>query len=146
MLMNCPLIWKSSLQTQIALSTMEAEYIALSQSMRELIAIRGLLGEIKKYTFEGKLEEPDVNTHSTVFLPPSKVFEDNSACLKHAMMPKLSPRTKHIGIPYHFFRTEVVKGNISVLPIDTNDQLADQFTKGLPHPKFVNLRKRLLGW
>ena len=114
--------------------------------MRELIAIRGLLHEIQKYTFEKEHIEPTVPTHSTVFLPPSKVFEDNSACLKHATMPKLSPRTKHIGIPYHFFRSEVIKGNISVLPIATDDQLADQFTKGLPHSKFEHLRKRLLGW
>ena len=71
MLMNFPLVLKSSLHTQIALNTMEEEYIALSQSMLELIAIFELLGDIKKYTFEGTLEDPDINTHSTVFLPPS---------------------------------------------------------------------------
>ena len=52
----------------------------------------------------------------------------------------------HIAIPYHFFRTEVVKGNVKVNPIDTNEQLADQFTKGLPFAKFEYLRKQLLGW
>ena len=43
MFMGCPLTWVSKLQTQIVLSTMEAEYIALSQSMRELIAIREIV-------------------------------------------------------------------------------------------------------
>ena len=44
--MDCPLHWVSKLQSQIALSTMEAEYIALSQSMRELIGFREILKEI----------------------------------------------------------------------------------------------------
>jgi hypothetical protein len=40
------ILWVSKMQTQIALSTMEAEYIALSQSMRDLIPIREILKEI----------------------------------------------------------------------------------------------------
>jgi hypothetical protein len=39
-LANCPLLWVSKLQTEIATSTMEAEYIALSQSMKDLIPLR----------------------------------------------------------------------------------------------------------
>jgi Reverse transcriptase (RNA-dependent DNA polymerase). len=50
-LMGCPLLWVSKLQTQIALSTMEAEYIALSTAMRELIAIREVLKEIRTFAF-----------------------------------------------------------------------------------------------
>jgi len=46
MFMGCPLTWVSKLQTQIALSTMESEYIALSQSMRELIGIHEVIKEI----------------------------------------------------------------------------------------------------
>ena len=48
MLGGCPLIFKSKLQTEIALSTLEAEYIALSQSMRELLPLRNLLQEVGK--------------------------------------------------------------------------------------------------
>jgi hypothetical protein len=43
---DVPIIWVSRMQTRIALSTMEAEYIALSQSMRDLIKIREILSEI----------------------------------------------------------------------------------------------------
>ena len=137
-LMDCPLIWVSKLQTQITLNTMEAEYLALSHSMRDLIAIRGLLSEIKRSTFDGELPDPSCSTHSTAFIHPSTVYEDNTSALKFASMPKLSPRTKHIAIPYHFFHIEVMKGNISVVPINMEDQLADQFTKGLPHIKFAH--------
>jgi len=44
-----PIYWKSKLQTEIALSTCEAEYIALSMSMRELIPFMTLTKEINKF-------------------------------------------------------------------------------------------------
>ena len=79
-------------------------------------------------------------------IPTSRVYEDNEACLKFATLPKLSPRTKHIAIPYHFFRDKVDKLEIAVKAIDTKNQLADQFTKGLPQDKFIHDRKCLMGW
>ena len=45
---NCPILWVSRLQTEIALSTAEAEYIALSQSLRDVISLITLLKEINK--------------------------------------------------------------------------------------------------
>ena len=152
--MGCPLLWQSKLQTQIALSTMEAEYIALSNSMRDLIAIRAILEEIV-----AKVKLPpmyhqgtNISAISKAFTPPktklptSIVYEDNEACLKFASMPKMSPRTKHIAIPYHFFRTKVKEMEIKVVSINTDNQLADQFTKGLTQEKFVTARKQLMGW
>ena len=44
-----PLVWKSKLQTETALSTMESKYIALSTSMRDLVSLKELLIEVKKY-------------------------------------------------------------------------------------------------
>ena len=62
-----PLLWISKMQTQVALSTMEAEYLALSQSMRDLIPIREVLKEIMKYV----LGTPDVlvkyHSHSKAY-------------------------------------------------------------------------------
>jgi hypothetical protein len=126
---------------------MESEYIALSSAMRELIAIREVLKEIKQNVFESA-EKPSYAMVAKTFepLPASKVFEDNDSCLKFAKLPRMSPRTKHIAIPYHFFRTKVTELEITVLPIDTNDQLADQFTKGLRAEDFVRGRKQIMGW
>ena len=152
---GAPLLWASKMQTQVALSTMEAEYIALSQSMRDLIPIREILKEVMLIVFA---KSPSISYHShckafddTVgssahVIPQSTVFEDNDACLKFARMPKLTPRTKHIGIPYHWFRTQVERLEIQIERIDTKDQLADQFTKGLPVDAFRRARKRLMGW
>jgi hypothetical protein len=152
---DAPLMWVSKMQTQVALSTMEAEYIALSQSMRDLIPIRELLKEIMTQVF--KLE-PKItyHSHSKAFedtigttphvIPQSTVYEDNDACLKFARMPKLTPRTKHIGVPYHWFRTQVERLEIHIERVDTLKQLGDQFTKGLPPEPFKVARKRLMGW
>ena len=79
-------------------------------------------------------------------VPSSQIYEDNEACLKFATLPKMSPRTKHIAIPYHFFRSKVENLEIKVLPIDTTNQLADQFTKGLREDDFIKARKCILGW
>ena len=148
--MGCPLTWLSKLQTQVALSTMEAEYIALSTAMRELIPVREIIKEIYTHVLNDtdKLQEVSYNAVSRTFgeIPQSIVHEDNEACLKFANLPKMSPRTKHIAIPYHFFRSKVEELEVKVIAIDTNNQLADQFTKGLPHPKFIRDREKLMGW
>jgi hypothetical protein len=125
--MGCPLLWASKMQTQIALSTMEAEYIALSAAMRELIAIREVLKEVKSIVFDSAAR-PSYSMIAKTFesLPQSTVFEDNDSCLKFASMPRMSPRTKHIAIPYHFFRSKVEQLEIQIQPIDTKAQLADQ--------------------
>jgi hypothetical protein len=152
---NAPLLWVSKMQSQIALSTMEAEYIALSQCMRDLIPIREVLKEIMSIVFELK-PKITYHLHSQAFtdtigtvphhIPQSTVFEDNEACLKFARMPTLTPRTKHIAIPYHWFRTQVENMEIHIEGINTNDQLAHQFTKGLPMHSFRVARKKLMGW
>jgi len=146
--MGCPLLWSSKLQTQIALSTMEAEYIALSNAMRDLIAIREILKEIATIVLvNSKATDPNFSAISRTFtVPQSIVHEDNTACLKFANMPKMSPRTKHIAIPYHFFRSKIEELEIKVVGINTNNQLADQFTKGLPQDKSVKDRYHLMGW
>ena len=118
--------------------------------MRELIGTQEILKEIYNHVLsnDSGINDPTYTTISKTFgrIPQSKVHEDNEACLKFATMPKMSPRTKHIAIPYHFFRSKVSNFEIKVLGIHTNNQLADQFTKGLPQDKFEHDRKILLGW
>jgi hypothetical protein len=133
---NCPVLWLSKLQTEIALSTMEAEYITLSQAMRDLIPMRTLLHELGTLT---NLTFGDTITYSTV-------FEDNKGCIELATTPKMRPRSKHIAIKYHHFRSHVANGNIKIKWIDTKHQLADIFTKPLAEPLFASLRLLLLGW
>ena len=58
----------------------------------------------------------------------------------------LTHRTKHIGIPYHWFWDQVESLQIQLESIDTRNQLANQFTKGLPTTLFREARNHLIGW
>lgn len=137
---GCPLLWVSKLQTEVALSTTEAEYIALSQSMRELLPMRRLLAEVCTNITIPHLQQ--ANLHSTV-------FEDNNGALSLANSPKMSPRTKHIAVKYHFFKSHINQdgpNKIVIEKIDTDLQKADIFTKGLTADKHKAIRKLLMGW
>ena len=134
--MNCPIVWVSKLQSEISLSTVEAEYIALSTSMRDVIPLLDQVHEMH-LIYGDKTPKPIV--HCTV-------FEDNNGALELANTPRYRPRTKHIAIKYHHFREHVKKGLVEIKAIDTKEQIADQFTKGLQVGTFEYLRYKLLGW
>jgi hypothetical protein len=134
---GCPLFWGSRLQTEIALSTTEAEYIALSTALRETIPLINLLQELKDMKFIDDFQVPKVLC---------KAFEDNSGALELAQTPKMRPRTKHINIKYHHFRSYVDAKIITLQKVTTDMQLADIFTKPLSYSLFQKLRTTLLGW
>ena len=71
-------------------------------------------------------------------------FEDNNGALDLALVPKMRPRTKHINIKYHHFRSAVRTGRISVESIGTKEQLADIFTKALDQNQYQYLRRKLM--
>ncbi len=102
---GCPVCWASKLQSQVALSTTEAEYIAMSQALRDFIPVMGLLQEMREKNFNVLCTEPYVYC---------KVFEDNSGALELARLPKLCPRTKHINVCCHHFPKHVRKGLINL--------------------------------
>ena len=137
---NCPIIWSSKLQTLVTLSTTEAEYVALSNSLRDTFPVMNLLKEFKEREFK------IIGDGQAKIL--CKVFEDNSGAVELANVPKMRPRTKHINLVYHHFRSRVKthsnpSGDVTVEHIDTLDQLADIFTKPLAAPLFEKLRTRI---
>ena len=134
---GCPIAWGSKLQTHIALSSTEAEYIAISTAMREIIPLMALLQEMSTRGFIPTMDGPEIHC---------QVFEDNSGAIEIAKTTKYRPRTKHINTQYHHFRYYVDTGQIRLQYISTKDQLADMLTKSLPLSDLQRLRKRLLGW
>ena len=74
------------------------------------------------------------------------VWEDNESCITVAKIPKFTPRTKHIAIKYHHFRRFVSDGTIIIKSIDTDEKIADIFTKPLGEKSFCFLRHQLMGW
>ena len=123
------------------MSTAEAEYIALSQALRETIPLSNLMKEIS-LIFPLYLPQPKFVI---------KVREDNQSCIAMASNLKFSPRTKHIAIKYHHFRKHVITqsnpdGFIEIDYCSTDDQIADIFTKPVRDDIFFRLRNLLLRW
>jgi hypothetical protein len=134
---GCPVIWASKMQTLIALSTTEAEYIALSSALREVIGLMHLITELQSRGFQLNVTTPTV--HCTV-------FEDNQSCIEIATNHRTRPRTKHLSVRLHHFRSHIIANTITIKHISTKDQLADIFTKPLPRLQFITLRDRFMGW
>lgn len=134
---GCPIVWSSKLQREIALSTTEAEYNALSESLRYVIHMMHMVDEILALGWE--ISTAPTRVHC-------KVFEDNSGALEMSRLPKMRPRTKHINIKMHHFRDHVRKKLISIHKIPTQYQLADIATKPQPEALFIAQRESIMQW
>jgi hypothetical protein len=139
---DCPIHWTSKLQQETALSTTEAEYIALAHALRELIPMRR--------GFEELIQAFSLQQTSPVTVK-SHIFEDNNGAISTARTPKMTPRTKHIGVKYHFVKDYFARRKMGdhpfeLLKIDTLDQKADIFTKGLNEVMFSRIHKLLCNY
>ena len=121
---SCPIVWSSKLIGDISMSTMEAEYSALSMAMKTVLPLRRV---IKQLSIDIGLVSENLTTFKT------RVHEDNNGCL---MLSKLEPgrmtlRSKHYAVNYHWFRSHIKPNAIEIIKIDTKMQKVDIFTKGL---------------
>jgi hypothetical protein len=126
LLHGTPVAWSSRKQSLIALSTAEAEYIALTAVAREVLYLRSLLTE---------LYEP-------VKLP-IPIYCDNQGAIALASNHKFHARTKHVDLRYHFIRAQVSDRIFDLQYCPTDENLADAFTKALPRPRLEKLRAAL---
>ena len=116
--------WKSKKQSAVALSTAEAEYMALSSTAQEAVWLRELTSD---------LGNPQRQ--------PTLIMEDNQSAISMAKNPQFHGRTKHINIKYHFVRKQVNDNNICLEYCPTEDMLADILTKGIGPEKCERLRR-----
>ena len=127
---NGPLIsWKSRKQQSVALSTCEAEYMALAAATQEAKFLRQLYADMTGCT---KSELESVILHV-----------DNQGAIALAKNPVHHQRSKHIDIRYHFVRLEVQSGVVQLQYIPSESNVADIFTKPVTKVKlnsFENLR------
>lgn len=126
---NAAVSWKSKLQPTVALSSTEAEYMALGAAACEALYLRNLLGELCPASVPGSVT----------------LFEDNQSTIKQAFNLQSSERTKHIDIRYHFIKDHISKGDIALEYIPTERQPADALTKSLDRVKVFSSRQSLLG-
>jgi len=120
-----PVSWRSRKQDTVALSTAEAEYVALSSAIQEGVWIRRLLSELGS--------SPG---------GPTTILEDNQSSIAMAKTPQFHGRAKHIDIKHHFVRERVNDGSIKLKYCPTNEMVADILTKGLAQQQFSLLREK----
>ena len=125
---NCPIFWRSSLKTEITLSTAEAEYISLSSALRQVLPLTTMTEEIN--------EVFPLLISKTNFV--CKVHEDNQSCINMATWTKFSPSTKHIALKYHHFRSHVKSRRVDIHYRPTSEQLEDILTKPLSNEAFAD--------
>ena len=127
LLCGAAISWKTKLQTSVALSTCEAELMALSDAGREAIWLRRMSGELVQH-FSSE---------------PVPIHEDNQAARLLVQDQRFSERTKHVALRHFFVREEVGNGTITVPYCPTNLMVADIFTKALQRVAFERFRTML---
>ena len=128
MINNVPVSWRSKLQSCVALSTAEAEYMSLASAAQEAVWIQRLLLEI--------CQQKDG-------VVPTIIYEDNQSAISMSKNPQFHGRTKHIDIKHHFIREKVVENTIKLEYCKSEEMAADILTKALNAPQFTKLRNRL---
>ncbi|KAG8475835.1 hypothetical protein CXB51_032770 [Gossypium anomalum] len=110
--------WKATLQTTVALSTTEAEYMAITEACKEAIWLKGLFSELNE---DLQISTVFCDSQSAIFLTKDQMFHE---------------RTKHIDVRYHFVHDIIARGDIVVSKISTYENPVDMMTKSLPIAKF----------
>ena len=114
--------WLSKKQADVALSTSEAEYVALSMAAQEAAWLLKLLTDLQ------------------IPKEPIIIMEDNQGAIALARNPIAHSQTKHIDIHFHFIREAQEEGMIDIVYCPTSEMVADLFTKPLPRGQFEKLR------
>jgi hypothetical protein len=117
--------WSSKKLNSVALSTVEAKYVIAGNCCAQLLWMQQIL---KDYGY----------TMSQVPL-----LCDNESAIKIVYKPCEHSRTKHINIRHHFLRDHVIKGDIIISHVRTNEQLVDIFTKPPDEKRFQEVMSEL---
>lgn len=112
--------WQSKKQKTVALSSVEAEYMAIRAAVQEAIWWRSFLHGLGY----------DITQ-------PTTIYTDSQGSITLAKNPIHHDRTKHIDIQYHFTRHHVAEKNILLQYASTSEMPADGLTKPLGREKFV---------
>ena len=119
--------WKTRKQPTIALSSCEAEYMALTAATQEGLFLKMLMRDFKH-------EEEQVLIHG-----------DNQGSLDLAQNPVNHQRSKHIDIRYHFIREKCANGDIKLQYVPTGENVADLMTKAATKQKLNVFHRHLFG-
>ena len=117
-LSNSAISWESRKQKSVAISSTEAEYMALTEATREAVYLRRFLNK-----FDTVAEDR-----------ATKIYCDNQSAAKLVQNPMFHGRTKHIDVRHHYVREIFQQGIIGICYMPSNEMPADLLTKSLGRP------------
>lgn len=123
--------WESNYQSVTALSTTEAEYMALGRATQEVLHLRSLVAPLR-------IMDPYP-------LPPTTIWCDNSSAICLTDHEINHGRSKHINVRYHFIRDYIKTLEIAIDKVPSAKNRADMLTKYQSHPLFLIHRALNLG-
>jgi hypothetical protein len=112
---GAPVTWSSKRQTTVALSTVEAEYVAMSRCAQQMVWMHNWLSEVE-----------------VAYSVPGQISGDNCGAIALTKNTKDHGKVKHIDIRHHYIRELVQSRTINIEQVPSSDNLADLFTKPLP--------------
>ena len=126
MLSGAAISCNSKKQICVALSTAEAEYIALAKATQESIWLQKLLQDM-----------------SETSVTPITIFEDNQSTIEMTKNPQFHSKAKHIDIKFHYIRELVTTGKVDLKYCRKDEMIADMLTKGIGKIQFTKLRSMM---
>jgi len=121
-----PVSWASRRQPIVATSTTESEYIALADTLKNLLFLKSFIEELTDKQVRCILKE------------------DNQGTIRVVKKGQFNRRSKHIDVRYHYVHEKFSEGFFKIQYCPSSEQLADMLTKPLPKLKFTSLRDRVV--
>ena len=112
-----PVTWKSKKMDTVVLSTTEAEYMAVTEAVKDALWLRQLLSDMV-----------------CLQTSPTLILCDNTGAIDLTSSEEFHARTKHIDVRHHFIKQEIERKHIRVDFVGTKEQAADMLTKSLNGP------------
>ena len=128
LLAGAAICWQTRKQSVVALSTVEAEYIAMCEATKEALWLTSILDELGQSRFAGT---------------PCKIFADNQGAISFSKNRIASEKLKHLEVKYNFVRDCVEKGKVYFEYVQSNNNLADLFTKSVTGVKTEDFVSKL---
>jgi len=117
--------WISRLQKVVALSTTEAEYVAITEASKEMIWLQTFMEEL------GKKQEDN------------RLYCDSQSAIHLAKNPSHHERSKHIDVKFHYIRNVIGQKDVELVKVHTVENLSDMLTKALSAHRFKYLLDEL---